>query len=73
MNIVKEYLDYPIVITGADGFVGRALKDKLQNLGFKTEGVYRMHGIYDGRFCDTLRMALFNLDNPLVKNYFNLA
>lgn len=36
MNLVKEYLIYPIVITGADGFVGRALKDKLQNLGFQT-------------------------------------
>lgn len=36
MNIIEEYLKFPIVITGADGFVGRALNDKLQNLGFQT-------------------------------------
>ena len=36
MNFVEEYLKFPIVITGADGFVGRALNDKLQNLGFQT-------------------------------------
>jgi RimJ/RimL family protein N-acetyltransferase len=29
-------------------------------LGFETEGVYRNHGIYEGRFCNVLRMALFN-------------
>lgn len=36
MNLVEEYLKFPIVITGADGFVGRALNEKLQNLGFQT-------------------------------------
>ena len=36
MNLVEGYLKFPIVITGADGFVGRALNDKLQNLGFQT-------------------------------------
>jgi len=36
VNLVEEYLKFPIVITGADGFVGRALNDKLQNLGFQT-------------------------------------
>ncbi len=36
MNLLEEYLKFPIVITGADGFVGRALNDKLQNLGFQT-------------------------------------
>jgi nucleoside-diphosphate-sugar epimerase len=36
VNRVEEYLNCPIVITGADGFVGRALNDRLQNLGFQT-------------------------------------
>jgi nucleoside-diphosphate-sugar epimerase len=36
VNLLEEYLKFPIVITGADGFVGRALNDKLQNLGFQT-------------------------------------
>ena len=31
-----------------------------QKLGFKTEGVYRKHGLYDGRYCNLLRMAIFN-------------
>ena len=34
-----------------------------KSLGFVTEGVYKSHELYDGKFCDTLRMALFN------KNY----
>jgi [ribosomal protein S5]-alanine N-acetyltransferase len=31
-----------------------------QNLGFKTEGVYEKHGIYNGKYCNCIRMALFN-------------
>jgi ribosomal-protein-alanine N-acetyltransferase len=31
-----------------------------QKLGFVTEGVYKKHGIYGGKYCNTLRMALFN-------------
>ena len=30
------------------------------NLGFKTEGVYEKHGLYDGEYRDVLRMAIFN-------------
>jgi RimJ/RimL family protein N-acetyltransferase len=30
------------------------------NLGFKSEGVYEKHGIYDGKYCNCIRMALFN-------------
>jgi len=29
-------------------------------LGFEIEGVYKKHAIYDGRYRDILRMALFN-------------
>lgn len=32
-----------------------------KKLGFVTEGVYKKHGLYDGRYCDLLRMAVFNL------------
>ena len=41
-----------------------------QNLGFETEGIFKMHGIYNGKFCDALRMAKFNLEDPMVNNYF---
>lgn len=41
-------------------------------LGFKLEGTYRMHGIYEGKFCDSIRMAIFNEEDPSVKKYFNL-
>jgi ribosomal-protein-alanine N-acetyltransferase len=44
-----------------------------EKLGFEIEGVYRMHGFYSGKFCDALRMSLFNLEDELVKNYFNLS
>ena len=29
-------------------------------LGFKTEGIYKLHGYYNGKFSDCIRMALFN-------------
>ena len=29
-------------------------------LGFKVEGVYKNHGIYNGKYLDIIRMALFN-------------
>jgi len=32
-----------------------------RKLGFEIEGIYKKHGLYQGRFCDILRMALFNL------------
>lgn len=31
-----------------------------ENLGFVTEGCYVRHGFYNGKWCDILRMALFN-------------
>jgi RimJ/RimL family protein N-acetyltransferase len=40
-----------------------------ESLGFEVEGIYRMHGKYDGKYCDALRMALFNFNDPNVKNY----
>lgn len=39
-------------------------------LGFQIEGIYQMHGIYAGKFCDAYRMALFNHEDPLVKYHF---
>lgn len=40
-----------------------------ESLGFEEEGIYRMHGIYGGKYCDAIRMALFNMNNPDVQNY----
>lgn len=31
-----------------------------RKLGFKTEGHYKYHAFHDDKYCDTLRMALFN-------------
>lgn len=31
-----------------------------EHLGFVTEGCYVRHGFYNGKWCDVLRMALFN-------------
>lgn len=31
-----------------------------KKLGFEIEGVYKQHGLYHYKYCDTLRMALFN-------------
>lgn len=31
-----------------------------KKLGFVVEGVYKKHGLYNGHYCDVLRMALFN-------------
>ena len=40
-----------------------------ESLGFEVEGVYRMHGKYDGKYCDAIRMALFNMIDPDVQSY----
>jgi RimJ/RimL family protein N-acetyltransferase len=40
-----------------------------ESLGFEKEGIYRMHGIYAGKYCDAIRMALFNMNDPDVQNY----
>lgn len=31
-----------------------------ERLGFKTEGEFVEHGFYNGKYCNTLRMAVFN-------------
>jgi RimJ/RimL family protein N-acetyltransferase len=31
-----------------------------ENLGFTQEGLYIDHGIYNGKYCNAIRMALFN-------------
>lgn len=31
-----------------------------ENLGFIREGVFKKQGFYNGKYCDTLRMAIFN-------------
>lgn len=31
-----------------------------QKIGFEIEGIYKLHGFYDGKYCDSARMALFN-------------
>jgi RimJ/RimL family protein N-acetyltransferase len=31
-----------------------------KKLGFEVEGVYKKHGIYNGEYCDIIRLALFN-------------
>ena len=33
-----------------------------KKLCFKTEGVYKKHGIYQGKYCDIIRMTFFNPD-----------
>ena len=40
-----------------DNFAAASLYKKL---GFIIEGCYKNHGFYDGRYCNILRMALFN-------------
>lgn len=41
------------------------------SMGFNTEGIYKMHGIYDGKYCDAIRMALFDKNNVDVQKYFS--
>jgi RimJ/RimL family protein N-acetyltransferase len=31
-----------------------------KKLGFEIEGLYKRHGLYNGHYCDLLRMAIFN-------------
>ena len=31
-----------------------------KKLGFEIEGIYKSHGLYDGKYCDLFRMAVFN-------------
>ena len=40
-----------------------------ESLGFAVEGIYRMHGKYGGKYCDAIRMALFNMNDQEVQNY----
>lgn len=40
-----------------------------ESLGFEVEGVYRMHGKYGGKYCDAIRMALFNRNDHEIQDY----
>jgi len=40
-----------------------------KSLCFQVEGIYRMHGKYGSKYCDAIRMALFNLKEPIVQSY----
>ena len=31
-----------------------------KNIGFEVEGIYKEHGLYQGKYCDIARMAIFN-------------
>jgi RimJ/RimL family protein N-acetyltransferase len=31
-----------------------------KNMDFETEGIYKQHGLFQGKYCDVYRMALFN-------------
>lgn len=42
-----------------------------ESLGFEVEGIYRMHGKYDGKYCDAIRMALFNIKDSDVQSYLD--
>ncbi len=37
----------------------------VERLGFEVEGKYKQHGLYQGRYCDIFRLALFN---PALRN-----
>jgi len=34
-----------------------------KSIGFEIEGIYKKHGFYQGKYCDVVRMALFNPNN----------
>ena len=72
----KAIIDYCFNVLALRKITLGVIKDNVtavklyQNLGFEIEGMYKMHGIYNGKFCDVLRMAKFNLEDPMVNNYF---
>ena len=73
----KAVIDYCFKVLELRKITLGVIKDNIgavklyQNLGFETEGIYKMHGIYNGKFCDALRMAKFNLEDPRVNNYIH--
>ena len=73
----KAVIDYCFKVLELRKITLGVIKDNItavklyQKLGFEIEGIYKMHGIYNDRFCDALRMAKFNLEDPRVNNYFH--
>ncbi len=71
----KVVIDYCFDVFGLRKITLGVIKDNIaavklyESLGFEQEGIYRMHGIYAGKYCDSIRMALFNMKNPDVQNY----
>jgi ribosomal-protein-alanine N-acetyltransferase len=68
-------IDYCFNVIGLRKITLGVIKDNFDavklyvSLGFQEEGIYRMHGIYAGKYCDAIRMALFNMKNPDVQRY----
>ena len=71
----KAVIDYCFKVLELRKITLGVIKDNItavklyQKLGFETEGIYRMHGIYGGKYCDAIRMALFNMIDPDVQSY----
>jgi ribosomal-protein-alanine N-acetyltransferase len=71
----KVVIDYCFNVIGLRKITLGVIKDNVaavklyESLGFEVEGIYRMHGIYGGKYCDAIRMALFNMKDPDVQNY----
>ena len=71
----KVVIDYCFNVIGLRRITLGVIKDNVaavklyESLGFEVEGIYRMHGIYGGKYCDAIRMALFNMNDPDVQNY----
>lgn len=72
----KGVIDYCFNVIGLRKITLGVIKDNVaavklyESLGFEEEGIYRMHGIYAGKYCDAIRMALFNIKDQDVQSYF---
>lgn len=72
----KVVIDYCFNVIGLRKITLGVIEDNVaavklyKSLGFDEEGIYSMHGIYGGKYCDAIRMAIFNFGDPNVQNYF---